>query len=111
MPGLAVCLTPIECKSCSLTHKKVSNIMSRNGKLVSLSLLQKLECSVEKTNCHFDRSVPKGREVEKSGLAALLHADFSTRLRLARNDVAECFLQSNIMSKNSEFVSFRSFKS
>ena len=91
MPGLVVCLMPIECEGCSLTQKKVSNIMSRNGKLVSLSQLRKLECSVEKTHCHFDRSGAERREVEKSGLAAMLHADFSTRLRLARNDVAECF--------------------
>ncbi len=33
----------IECEGCGLTQKKVSNIMSRNSKLVSLSLLQKLE--------------------------------------------------------------------
>jgi hypothetical protein len=39
--------------------------------------------------------------VEKYGLAALLHADFSTRLRLARNDVAECFLQSIINHQSS----------
>jgi len=38
--------------------------------------------SVEKTFCHFDRSDAKHREVEKSEQKA----DFSTRLRLARND-------------------------
>jgi ABC-type glutathione transport system ATPase component len=33
--------------------------------------------------------------VEKSGLAALLHADFSTRLWLARNDILKSFQQSS----------------
>ena len=76
MPGLVVCLMPIECEGCSLTQKKVSNIMSRNGKLVSLSQLRKLECSVEKTHCHFDRSDAERREAEKSGLAALFACRF-----------------------------------
>jgi hypothetical protein len=38
--------------------------------------------------------------VEKSGLAALLHADFSTRLRLARNDILNRSLQSIFSFKN-----------
>jgi hypothetical protein len=54
------------------------------------------KCFVEKTCRHFDRSGENRREVEKSGLAALLHADFSTRPRLARNDILKSFLQSNV---------------
>jgi len=78
--------------------------MKSSGKSPPTIYIMQASCFVGKPHCHFDRSVPKGREVEKSmqkqNPSRAGSRDFSTRpaeggldpvqgfaLRLAQNDL------------------------